>query len=171
MKLEKHNIVKGKQNYARGERPAVECILCAVAEDDPRVENLRVFRHGDWFVTLNLYPYNPGHVMIVPRAHYVDIRELQDAEALELHRLQLLTLRVLDRLYTPAGYNIGYNLGHGAGASIEHLHLQIVPRYRSEVGFFDLFSDSRVIVEEPRVTQERLEAVFTEEARSFYPEE
>lgn len=171
MKLEKHNIVANKQDYARGKRPQVECILCAVSANDPRVDNLRVYRRGTWYVTLNLFPYNPGHVMIVPDAHYVDVRELSESEALELHRLQVLTLRVLDRLYRPAGYNIGYNLGHGSGASIEHLHLQIVPRYRSEVGFFDLFSDSRVIVEEPKVTRERLQAAFAEEAQAFYGEE
>lgn len=167
MKLEKHNIVYGKMDYARGKRPRVDCILCAVAAGDPLVDDLRVFQReawGDWFVTLNLYPYNPGHVMIVPGKHFDDVRQLDGSEALELHRIQVLTLRVLDRVYRPAGYNVGYNLGQASGASIEHLHLQIVPRYRTELGFFDIVSDSRVIVEEPKITRERLQAAFAVES-------
>ena len=156
VKLEKHNIVANKLPYARGKRPDVDCILCAVAANDPKVDNLVVHRQGAWFVTLNLYPYNPGHLMIVPAPHYEDIRQLSDAEVLELHRLQLLSLRVLDRTYDPGGYNVGYNLGPTSGASINHLHLQIVPRYRNEVGFFDILSDSRVIVEAPDETRTRL---------------
>lgn len=168
MKLEKHNVVANKLDYTRGKRPPVDCILCAVARDDPKVDNLRVFRHGSWFVTLNLYPYNPGHLMLVPQAHLTDVRELSEAEVLELHRLQVLTLQVLEREYRPGGFNIGYNIGPASGASIDHIHLQIVPRYRTEVGFFDLLSDSRVIVEAPQVTKERLTRAFAEEAAGFF---
>ena len=79
-----------------------------------------------------------------------------------MHRMQAFTLNVLEREYRPDGFNIGYNVGHSSGASIDHLHLQIVPRYPSEVGFFDILSDSRVIVEEPRTTLDRLRAAFAE---------
>ena len=144
MKIDKLNFVPGKLGYVRGERPAVPCILCAVAERDPRVEDLVVFRRNGYFVTLNLYPYNPGHLMVVP----------------ERHRLQMLTLRVLDEEYRPSGYNLGWNIGKASGASIDHLHLQIVPRYFTEIGFFDILSDSRVIVEDPKLTQERLRKAF-----------
>lgn len=168
MKIEKHRIVANKLSYSRGERPAVDCILCAVARNDPAVANLTVFRCPGHFVTLNLYPYNPGHVMIVPEPHYLDVRELSDDEILATHRLQTLTLQVLDRVYRPGGYNVGYNLGRSSGASIAHIHLQIVPRYGSEVGFFDILSDSRVIVEDPRVTRERLTEAFADEAPRFF---
>ena len=170
MKLEKHNIVANKLDYARGKRPAVDCILCAVTANDPKVDNLVVYRHRGWYVTLNLYPYNPGHLMVVPRAHHTDIRQLNEAEVLELHHLQNLCLRVLDETYRPGGYNIGYNIGPTSGASIDHLHLQIVPRYRNEVGFFDILSDSRVIVEEPQVTRERLMKKFEQEGAEYFLE-
>ena len=160
MKIEKNHVVRDKLAYARGERPPVDCILCAVVQDDPRVDNLIVHRSERFFVTMNLYPYNAGHLMIVPRRHCVDPRELDETEALALHRLQSLVLEVLDQVYHPGGYNIGYNVGDCSGASIDHLHLQIVPRYPREVGFFDIFSDSRVIVEEPAVTRKRLEEAF-----------
>ena len=160
MKRDKHLVVANKLDYSRGKRPPVDCILCAVAQDDPRVDNLRLYRHGPFFVTLNLYPYNPGHLMIVPERHITDVRQLEPPEVPELHRLTQVALEVLDAEYRPGGYNVGYNLGPASGASIEHLHLQIVPRYRSEVGFFDILSDSRVIVEEPQVTKERLTRAF-----------
>jgi ATP adenylyltransferase len=168
VKLEKHHIVANKLDYAKGKRPPVACILCAVGQNDPRVDNLVVYEHDRHFVTLNLYPYNPGHLMIVPRHHVLDVRELSEPEVLELHRLQVLALRVLEKEYRPGGFNVGYNLGRASGASIDHLHLQIVPRYGTEVGFFDLLSDSRVIVEEPRVTRQRLRQAFGEEARTFF---
>lgn len=170
MKLEKHRIVANKLDYARGKRPPVDCILCAVAESDPRVTDLVVFRHGEHYVTLNLYPYNPGHLMIVPQRHVLDVRELSEPEVLAMHRLQVLALEVLEHEYHPGGFNVGYNLGRASGASIAHLHLQIVPRYGSEMGFFDILSDSRVIVEEPRVTRRRLQAAFAERARTFFAE-
>jgi len=168
VKLEKHNIVANKLDYAKGKRPPVDCILCAVARDDPRVDNLLVYRHDAWFITLNLYPYNPGHLMVVPYAHHTDVRQLSEPEVLELHRLQVLALQVLEREYRPGGFNVGYNLGPASGASIDHIHLQIVPRYRTEVGFFDILSDSRVIVEAPQVTQQRLARAFAEEAPRFF---
>ena len=164
MKIEKHNIVRNKLSYSKGERPDVDCILCGVASGDPRVDNLLVHREGGYFVTMNLYPYNPGHVMVVPERHIEDIREFNDADTMEMHRMQVLSIGVLERVYRPSGFNVGYNLGDGSGASIHHLHLQIVPRYRTEVGFFDLLSDSRVIVEAPEVSREKLQQAFSEAA-------
>lgn len=170
MKIEKHRIVYNKLDYAKGKRPDVDCILCAVVQGDPKVDNLLVYRREGLFVTLNLYPYNPGHLMIVPDNHYLDIRELTDAEVMAIHRLQSLSLDVLEKVYRPGGFNVGYNLGRNSGASIPHIHLQIVPRYPTEVGFFDILSDTRVIVEEPQITMEKLRVAFAEEAPEFYGE-
>ena len=168
MKIEKHNIVANKLDYAKGKRPPVDCILCAVDRDDPRVDNLTVFRHGEFFITLNLYPYNPAHLMVVPKRHVEDLRELNPAEVTTLHQLQVFSLNVLEKEYGPSGFNVGYNIGRASGASIPHLHLQIVPRYPTEVGFFDILSDSRVIVEEPQITRERLTRAFTAMAHDFF---
>lgn len=160
MKREKHNIVANKLDYAKGKRPDVDCILCGIVREDPKVKSLVVHREKGYFITLNLYPYNPGHLMVVPERHVEDIRALSEEEALDMHRLQVLTLDVLDAEYQPGGFNVGYNLGPSSGASIPHLHLQVVPRYATEIGFFDILSDSRVIVEDPHVTMERLRKAF-----------
>jgi len=165
MKSDMTRIAPGKSEYARGKRPAVDCILCAIRDGDPQVADLKVFAAEGFYVTVNLYPFNPGHVMIVPERHVEHLLELSEEEALRLHRLQVLTLKVLEEVYQPGGFNVGYNVGPASGASIAHLHLQMVPRYPSEVGFFDVFSNARAIGEAPQETMRRLKDAFSRLAR------
>lgn len=147
-------------SYARGERPPVNCIFCAICQKDTAVKSLEIYRTDNFSITLNLHPYNPGHLMIFPHRHVTDIRELREGETIELHRLEKLALDILDAAYHPAGYNIGFNLGKNSGASIEHLHLHIIPRYPNEVGFLDILSGTRIIVENPQETVEKLTKAF-----------
>ncbi|MEW5768044.1 MAG: HIT domain-containing protein [bacterium] len=152
--------VPSKLEYVRGQRPKVACILCAVADNDERVERLVVYREAGFIVSLNLYPYSPGHLMIFPERHVLDIRELNDEEGTRLHQLTKLSLDILERIYQPYGFNLGYNIGRPSGASLEHLHLHIVPRYGNEVGFLDVINGARVIVEDPLKTREKLKDAF-----------
>ncbi len=99
-------------------------------------------------------------MLLFPIRHVVDVRELKKVESSELHTLQVLCLDVLDSLYQPAGYNIGFNINRPAGASLEHLHLHIVPRYPNEAGFLDILSETRTIVESPRQTLAKLRRHF-----------
>lgn len=146
-------LVADKLGYIRGlAKPQVECILCAVARRDPKVVSLEIYRTRHVLVSLNLYPYSPGHLLIFPRRHITDIRELTAAERRELGAAERHCLDLLDRAYQPRGYNLGYNLGESSGASIPHLHLHIVPRYRNEVGFIDVIGGARVIVQDPAAT-------------------
>ena len=159
----KNLFVPNKMDYVRGKnRPDVDCILCAIVSGDERVEKLEIYQSELFFVSLNLYPYTPGHLIVFPKRHVVDIRELTPEEVGELHNVQNLCLTVLDKIYSPGGYNIGYNIGRAAGASIEHLHLHIVPRYQRELGFIDIIGGAKIIVEDPNRTQERLREAFRE---------
>ena len=159
--------VPGKMGYARcGERPDVECILCAVVEGSDEVVRLDVHRSKLFMVALNLYPYSPGHLMVFPQRHITDVRMMRDDEALELHKLQSLCLDVLEEVYAPHGFNLGYNLGKAGGASIEHLHLHIVPRYARETGFIDIIGGAKIIVEDPKISLSRLREAFLKTARS-----
>jgi ATP adenylyltransferase len=99
-------------------------------------------------------------MLVFPIRHIIDIRELTKAESSELHSLQALCLDVLDEVYAPAGYNIGFNINRPAGASIEHLHLHVVPRYPNEAGFLDVLSETRTIVEGPKQTVRKLRRHF-----------
>ena len=138
----------GKLDYVQGKsRPVVDCILCSIKENDEKVVNLKIYKDNICFVLLNLYPFNPGHLMCVPNRHITKYTELTKKELLHLNRtiqgLQLL----LDDLYRPKGYNIGINQGNCAGASIDHLHIHVVPRYGTELGFIDIVGNTRVLPE------------------------
>ena len=138
----------GKLDYVQGKtRPSVECILCSIKDNDERVVSLKIYQDNLCFVVLNLYPFNPGHLMCVPNRHITKYTELRKKELLHLNRtiqgLQLL----LDDLYSPKGYNIGINQGNYAGASIDHLHIHVVPRFKAELGFIDIVGKTRVLPE------------------------
>lgn len=145
-----------KLRYIKGDKPDVECILCAVRDAHPGVKVLEVHRTDRFIVSLNLYPFNPGHLLVFPSRHVVDIRELDEAEAIELHCLTALVLSALEQEFQPAGFNVGYNLGRGGGASIAHLHQHIVPRYGNELGFLDVLAGTRVMVVDPLEVMDRL---------------
>ncbi|MBT3785732.1 HIT domain-containing protein, partial [bacterium] len=117
-----------------------------------------------FFVTLNLFPYNPGHVMIVPNRHTETIEDFTPQEDLECFKLQRLCIQVLQEMYRPHGFNMGYNIGVHSGASIAHLHFHVVPRYRSELGFLDVINGTRVIVESPHITKDRMAKTFKRRA-------
>lgn len=155
-----HLIAHNKLDYVQGRRPAVDCILCAVRDQDPDVDSLEVFRDELFLVSINLYPYNPGHLMLVPLRHVESPEDLSDEEALRLHQLQKHALGVIRTLYPAAGFNIGYNLGAAGGGSINHLHLHLVPRFVNEQGFMATIGQTHIIVESPQDMLARFRHAF-----------
>lgn len=162
MKIKRNLFIPSKVKYVRGHKPEVDCILCGVIERDPKVESLEVMRTKRFCICANLYPYSPGHLMIFPLRHVEDVRELNLRDGDELFRLQKMTMDVLDEVYHPHGYNVGYNLGPCGGNSISHLHLHVIPRFRNELGFVDIISNSRVIVDDPKINLPRIRKKFRE---------
>ncbi|HGE72883.1 TPA: HIT domain-containing protein [Candidatus Poribacteria bacterium] len=159
--MRKNLFIPGKMAYVRGEKkPEVDCILCAIVNEDDRVARLEVYRSELSLVTLNLYPYAPGHLMVFPKRHITDPRMLTIDESIDLTNMQSICLNVLDEVYSPHGYNIGYNIGEAGGASIAHLHLHIVPRYRKETGFIDILGGVKIIIEDPNVTLSKMRDGF-----------
>ena len=148
-----------KLGYLKGKKPQ-GCILCLIRDNSPNVDRLVVWENDLVMVSLNLYPYNPGHMLIFPKRHVTDIRQLTRIEKEEIDKATEKALGVLDRRFSPAGYNIGYNMGLSAGASIEHLHLHVIPRYRNELGIADLIGGKRVLVQDPKDTLLLLQAEF-----------
>lgn len=148
----------GKLDYVQGKnRPKVDCILCAVRDNNENVVSLKVYEDELSFVVLNLYPYNPAHVMVVPNRHITKYTDLTKEELLHNFRMIQGIQLMLDDLYSPRGYNIGMNQGRDAGGSIEHIHFHVVPRYGSELGFIDIVGKSRVVVEGLDSVREKLE--------------
>jgi len=148
----------GKLDYVQGKaRPEVECILCAVRDNDKRVELLKVYEDKFCFIILNLYPYNPAHLMIVTQRHITKFIDLNKEESVHIMRIIQGIQLLLDDLYNPKGYNIGVNQGRDAGGSIDHLHFHIVPRYGSELGFIDIISQTRVLPEGLHSVKKKIE--------------
>jgi ATP adenylyltransferase len=127
------------------------CIFCRLpAESGPEADrrNLILGRSARSFAILNKYPYNNGHLMVVPRRHTADYPGLAPEELADLHRLLQISLRVVDEVYRPAGANLGMNLGHDAGAGIEgHLHWHLVPRWRGDTNFMPVVGATKVLIE------------------------
>ena len=146
-----------KMSYVQGKRPT-GCILCLIRDRSPEVVDLSIHRDEHFIAAVNLYPYNPGHLMVFPCRHLEDVREYTADEERWLCGLQRWLLALLDGACSPHGYNLGYNMGGAAGASIEHLHLHIIPRYPRETGIADLVAGRRVLVEDPHETARRLRA-------------
>src|SRR5208337_4944203 len=107
--------------YVRGKHPA-GCILCLTRDQSADVVDLSIWRDELFIASVNLYPYNPGHLLLYPQRHVEDVRELTPGEEQRLWQLQRWLLGLLDRTCAPYAYNIGYNMGAAAGASISHLH-------------------------------------------------
>ncbi|HOP63294.1 MAG TPA: HIT domain-containing protein [Spirochaetota bacterium] len=152
-----------KIRYVKGDKPDVGCILCAIRDKDPAVTSLTVYQNERFVIAMNLFPFNPGHLMIFPSRHITDLSELSDEEASEMHSLLVKCIKIIDEEFSPSGYNIGYNLGNGSGASIAHIHQHVVPRYSNEVGFLDVLSGTRVIVSDPKSVMLRLRDRFCDD--------
>jgi len=137
------------------------CIFCA-ALAVPESESLVVHVATRAFVVLNKFPYNNGHLMVVPRRHVGRLAELESPELAEFIGLSQLGERVLAREYAPHGFNMGLNLGKAAGAGVEgHLHMHIVPRWNGDTNFISVVGETRVLPEELPATATRLRAAFT----------
>jgi ATP adenylyltransferase len=146
-----------KLDYVRGKRPE-GCILCHICSGSEKVPDLSVFHNNLVQVSINLYPYNPGHIMVFPVRHVTDIRKLEREEWLAMQDAQNMMLDCLEKTYQPTGYNIGYNLGQDSGASIPHIHLHIIPRYPRELGIADILTGKRLLVEDPFTSRDKLVA-------------
>jgi ATP adenylyltransferase len=136
------------------------CVFCK-AQHEEEAAPLIVFQGTTCFVILNLFPYNNGHVLVVPKRHFAALAEATDAELCELASLVQRSEVVLKEAYDPQGLNVGINLGKPAGAGIlEHLHIHVVPRWNGDSNFMSVVGQTRVLPEELPATGARLRPIF-----------
>jgi ATP adenylyltransferase len=122
------------------------CFLCAAVKDNRDKEHLVIHRGKECFCILNKYPYNSGHIMVVPNKHKADISDLTDSEMLEIIKLSQYMKELLSKMMKPEGFNLGINLGKAAGAGLlGHVHLHIVPRWNGDTNFMPAIADVKVI--------------------------
>jgi ATP adenylyltransferase len=138
-----------------------ECIFCAKPAADDDEANLIVHRGEHCFVILNLFPYTNGHLMVAPYEHTAGLQDL-DAETLaEMMALAQNAMRRLEEVYSPHGYNVGFNQGRIAGAGFEHhIHMHVVPRWGGDTNFMPVLADTRVMPQTPQQSYEALRGGF-----------
>lgn len=136
------------------------CIFCDAGPESAR-NDLVLIRTAHAYVVLNLYPYNNGHLMVVPNRHVARLATSTPDELAELMRLTRHAEIALTEAYSPQGINAGINLGRPAGAGIvDHLHVHLVPRWTGDTSFISVIGNTRVLPEELKQTAARLRPIF-----------
>jgi ATP adenylyltransferase len=143
----------------RGE-PTSGCIFCE-ASRPPEPGSLVVFEGSACYVILNLYPYNNGHLMVVPYRHVATLAALTSDEMSEIGRLMQRCEAALTEAYQPHGFNVGINLGKAAGAGVlDHVHVHVVPRWGGDTNFMTVVGETRVLPEDLGASAARLRPIF-----------
>ncbi len=145
------------------DKPENGCVFCVTLGESDDRRNLILYRGTTAFVICNKFPYNNGHLMVVPYQHTFNIDDLDDACSLEVWKLAARSRRVLTEAFSPDGFNIGMNLGRVAGAGIDtHLHMHIVPRWNGDANFMPVVGETKVISQSLEETYDALRGLFQE---------
>jgi ATP adenylyltransferase len=143
--------------------PATECVFCALPKQSNDQEALILHRGNECYVVLNKYPYNNGHLMVIPFFHTADYALVTPSALSEMNHLTKLCLKVLKERYQPQGFNIGMNLGEAGGAGIkEHLHLHIVPRWNGDTNFMPVVAETRCLPQHLVTCFNELQSLFAQ---------
>jgi len=135
--------------------------MCDKPKENNDGGNQILFRGKYNFVMMNNYPYNPGHLMVVPYRHIANLEELTAKEKLELLEIIARSITALKTAFKPAGFNVGMNLGRVAGAGIDdHIHTHVVPRWSGDTNFMPVMADVRVMPQAVADTYKQLKECF-----------
>jgi len=146
-------------DYILGEKKR-GCFFCKKLKEKKDRKNLILYQGEYVFVVMNKYPYNNGHLMIVPKRHYLDLEQLDNKEFEELFNLLRASIKALKACFHPHGFNIGINIGKVGGAGEEHLHLHIVPRWAGDTNFMPVIGETKIVPEYLEKTYRRLHSAF-----------
>jgi ATP adenylyltransferase len=135
------------------------CVFCDTSQ--PGRDALLLVRGRTCYVILNLYPYNNGHLMVVPNRHVASLQATTVEERDELMALTRIAEMALTEAYAPQGINMGINLGRPAGAGVlDHLHVHALPRWNGDTNFMTVIGETRVLPEDLATTKKRLQPIF-----------
>jgi ATP adenylyltransferase len=148
-----------RMNYIR-QKGEKGCIFCKKPLEQKDEQNLILYRGRKTFVLMNRFPYNNGHLMIVPKRHCTDLDELSINEFQDLFDVVNVSTQVLKKSLRPHGFNVGINLGKAGGAGIDHLHVHVVPRWLGDTNFMPVLAETKVVPESLDETYRKLRSVF-----------
>ncbi len=144
------------------------CIFCDFPTKNSDQEYLILYRSEKCYVIMNKFPYNNGHLMVVPYQHTGDMLDLDDDTLLDIQKTIRKTVEVMRSVLHPQAMNIGLNMGRMAGAGIdEHIHYHIVPRWDGDTNFMPVISGTKVVSESLQATWSKLSAEF----QKLYPQD
>jgi ATP adenylyltransferase len=133
------------------------CVFCKIGKSAKPQHHFILKKGAGFFVVMNIYPYNTGHLQVIPTRHVKNLEDLTDEEVAGMFALVRKAMLLLRKVLGPIGFNVGFNQGGSvSGASIEHLHVHIVPRYKTDFGFIDVIGGTKVLPEELSKTYKRL---------------
>jgi ATP adenylyltransferase len=145
------------ETFSRPKEGNDECVLCRAFKENNDDDRLIVTRGKSCYVIMNLFPYNSGHLMVVPYRHISALTGLTEEESLEVMNHLKHMSKVLQVVSQPDGFNIGSNIGRVAGAGIEqHIHFHIVPRWNGDTNFMPILADTKMISEDMKETLMKL---------------
>lgn len=137
------------------------CVFCNAAKSEASFETLCVYKTKYSMIVLNKFPYNSGHLLIIPQKHEGDLLALSKEAYADLNETLRLAMKALQEIYQPGGVNVGLNHGAVAGAGIpDHLHYHVIPRWSGDLNFFPLIAETKVVVESLEQTYDRLLGYF-----------
>jgi diadenosine tetraphosphate (Ap4A) HIT family hydrolase len=132
------------------------CLFCGIARGDPDIPSKVIHKDRSMMVIMNIFPYNVGHLEVVPVRHVEELGDLSGDEFERFFRMIEKSVVLLRKALNPRGFNIGFNIGQFSGASIRHLHAQIVPRYERDSGFMEVTAETKVMPESIDQTRKKL---------------
>jgi ATP adenylyltransferase len=145
----------------RGKKKSNKCLFCTIVKERNDKKNLIVWRGKTCFVVMNKFPYNNGHLMVVPYQHVSSIDKLLDSTNREVMQTVARCTQLLKKCSKPDGFNFGANLGRAAGAGIDtHVHFHLVPRWIGDTNFMPVLSDTKIVSEDIKKNWQKLKLLF-----------
>lgn len=137
-----------RMDYIKSNKNNSYCVFCDELKQ-PEDDNSLIIHKGKFsFVIMNRFPYNNGHVMVLPYLHCSSLESLDSQSRFEMMELTNHIIKVLKLIYHPEGFNVGMNIGVSAGAGIaEHIHMHVVPRWGGDTNFMSTLGKTRVLPE------------------------
>lgn len=147
-------------DFISGKKKEEGCVFCNALKL-PEDQSLICYKGKDFFVILNKYPYNTGHLMIVPYEHTDAPNDISPEKSMEMWELVNTSMEILKKSFNPRGFNLGMNLGQVAGAGIkDHIHLHIVPRWDGDANFMPIIGKTEVVSYDMKTVFEILKNEF-----------
>jgi ATP adenylyltransferase len=155
-----------RMEYLKDHKNSADCVFCDFLNSNDDKTNLILRRFENTFIILNKFPYNCGHLMVVPNIHISKVEELPKNIFSEMTEKIQLCSKIIQSAYKPEGFNIGMNVGTAGGAGIkDHLHMHIVPRWVGDTNFMPVLAETKTMPEHLLATYDKLEKALKQELR------